>query len=694
MFRNPQHCLHRGYVHIPQQGPALPAGNQLIHNTCLPIPAGLPLSSTLPRELDAQRFHRRSGKFPVDTLIRPTITKKNCAIPSYSSIWHTNWFRQQLMSPRGKVASTGPAGQPPTEKANRTSKAAAGSATHPMHLPLQCTDSYLADGTRGRPDAGLDENLDALADEKSDYASPKSNGPLAAITQLQNAYIKRGIKWDDLVRQTTKPTTYTETDEDWLAARTEPPQTEPRHAWTVEDKYQLRVQWRSSPLGTQIERETSDTISDLYKVWNTFDQRFQCVPTDIFGNGLTGSAEHRLCIDLSHHKIKDPDLQQCSPLWPTSTCKALLDMMWHPLWRSGEVRSLVLALQLAVIARTDERRTWDFVNHTDSKFLDRLREEIETGRVVDISKRQSVGELCRRAHEREPRTQTSDWYLLFSALFTAYKSGRHRKDSLTGNVFMVRTGDLHAVEAALRCSGSYDLPHPVGGPVYRETFSDDTKSSSAPVGPSRFTEILCKVALDSMRTHALQQRASQPPAPPPLQPPSPTPAQPSASTPTQTQAYIQPQVAAPQLPVPPLPHTVGSPPLQLQGEGPAHTMTPTPSPTQTQPWSPSGSYTQTPLQPPGTQLPLSNMLQLLATPVSLTLACTRSKPHPLPPPTSGQLPLSQERQSFHDAAVSGVVNETSTSLSGSDEQLRVYSSIAPEAPVRYSNYVPLEDIDE
>lgn len=88
------------------------------------------------------------------------------------------------------------------------------------------------------------------------------------------------------------------------------------------------------------------------------------------------------------------------------------------------------------------------------------------------------------------------------------------------------------------------------------------------------------------------------------------------------------------------------------------------------------------------------MLQLLATPVSLTLACTRSKPHPLPPPTSGQLPLSQERQSFHDAAVSGVVNETSTSLSGSDEQLRVYSSIAPEAPVRYSNYVPLEDIDE
>lgn len=110
-----------------------------------------------------------------------------------------------------------------------------------MHLPLQCTDSYLADGTRGRPDAGLDENLDALADEKSDYASPKSNGPLAAITRLQNAYIKRGIKWDDLVRQTTKPTTYTETDEDWLAARTEPPQTEPRHAWTVEDEYQLRV---------------------------------------------------------------------------------------------------------------------------------------------------------------------------------------------------------------------------------------------------------------------------------------------------------------------------------------------------------------------------------------------------------------------------------------------------------------------
>lgn len=208
-----------------------------------------------------------------------------------------------------------------------------------------------------------------------------------------------------------------------------------------------------------------------------------------------------------------------------------------PALAQREVRSLVLALQLAVIARTDDRRTWDFVNHTDSKFLDRLREEIESERGVDTSKRQSVGELCRRAHEREPRMQTSDWYLLFSALFAAYKGGRHRKDSVTGNVFMVRTGDLHAVEAAWRNSGSYDLPHPVGGPVYRETFSDDTKSSSAPAGPVRFTEILCKVALNSMRSHLIQQRAPQRQAPHPPQQgqsPEPTPAQPQVPAPQST----------------------------------------------------------------------------------------------------------------------------------------------------------------
>ncbi|KAK1826199.1 hypothetical protein QBC39DRAFT_376771 [Podospora conica] len=269
----------------------------------------------------------------------------------------------------------------------------------------------------------------------------------------------------------------------------------------------LVEQWRASPLKAQIDKETSDTISDLLKVWKTFGQYFRCVPTDIFGNGLTGSPTHRLCIDLSsQRKIKDPELLQYSPLWPASTCKALLDVMWHPLWRDGEVRSLVLALQMAVIARTDDRTTWDFHNHTDSKFLDRLREEIDAERTVRLDKRRSVGELCRRAHEREPRLQTSDWFLLFTGLANVFKGGRGRTEA-GGSFYVVRTIDINAVETALRNLGSYDIPHPVGGPLYREVFSDDTKSTSAPSGMSRFAEVLGKVAMNSMRTKLIENRA-------------------------------------------------------------------------------------------------------------------------------------------------------------------------------------------
>ena len=158
----------------------------------------------------------------------------------------------------------------------------------------------------------MDGNADGPAGEKSNKT--KDSGPLSASTKLQSAFIKGANKWEELVSQTAKSTVYTGVAEEWLTARTEP-LIEPGQTWSTEDESRLQAQWRDSPLRSQIEKETSETVSDLHKVWKVFGQYFRCVPTDAFGNGLTGSTEYRLCIDLSYQrKIKDLELLQYSPL--------------------------------------------------------------------------------------------------------------------------------------------------------------------------------------------------------------------------------------------------------------------------------------------------------------------------------------------------------------------------------------------
>jgi hypothetical protein len=79
-------------------------------------------------------------------------------------------------------------------------------------------------------------------------------------------------------------------------------------------------------------------------------------------------------------------------------CKAFKDLIFHHLWNDGNVGAMVMVLQFAVIVRTDDRRTWELENYTDSIFVDRLIYKIGLDAEKPTGDRRVVMELCDAAH--------------------------------------------------------------------------------------------------------------------------------------------------------------------------------------------------------------------------------------------------------------------------------------------------------
>lgn len=413
------------------------------------------------------------------------------------------------MPPR-KSRARADAAEPPAAKKAKTAATNVGG-----HLPTVAPSGELeaAAGPTLSQDAantldGDDPGTSAVNPKPARKATKAvAKKPLHAESDLQRAYLQGAIAFEAHVDNSVRSSTFTIIDDGWIEEKNTPRELTPieRAHWTREDEHELRLKWEDDPLHVQIMAETDSTLKEHRVVWKLCCQYFRCLPVDIIGDAVIGS-EHRLAIDQTGQK-KIPARHIASlpysPFWPSTACNALSDILWHPLWKNGHVGSLVLAIQFAVIARTNDKRTWEFQNPTDSRFIDDLREAIDAERGLYDYERNSVGELCRRVHAKNPTKQISDWFLLFNGIYKLY-GGSGKKP--TTAVYAVATEDLVAIKTALRDLGGYDLPTPATIDMYRAAFSVDRTATSAPQGVPRFKAILDTVALNYKRRQLVHQR--------------------------------------------------------------------------------------------------------------------------------------------------------------------------------------------
>ncbi|KAK1828635.1 hypothetical protein QBC39DRAFT_358718 [Podospora conica] len=290
-----------------------------------------------------------------------------------------------------------------------------------------------------------------------------------------------------------------------------PPLTSAEDAlWPPHREQQLQQDWKTDPLRSLILKETENTLKEHKVLWKSCCQYFRCTPLDIIGDPILGS-KYRLATDQTgQRKVPMESIASLpyAPFWSTTSCNALNDILWHPMWRDGDVASLALAIQFAVIARTDDRGSWTFDNPTDSRFVDSLRLMIDGERGLPIPERSKIGNLCRRSAAGHPGRRASDWYMLFDGIFSLYE-GRGRQPTPTGAVYMVKSDDLVAIKTALAGVGGYGLPSPVDTNLYRVTFGVKRQPKTAPVGLAQFKSALCTVALNFRRRQLIHQLASE-----------------------------------------------------------------------------------------------------------------------------------------------------------------------------------------
>ncbi|KAK3681799.1 hypothetical protein B0T22DRAFT_523109 [Podospora appendiculata] len=183
--------------------------------------------------------------------------------------------------------------------------------------------------------------------------------------------------------------------------------------WTAEDEQAVDAEWKASPDRAGILAMERNLLCDPGRMIRTSVRWFRCLPTDII------NVKHNLSCDSSkRHKegFKDSD----SPAWSVGFCKRFTAVLVNPLWNREQERVtlVVMLLQLAVIVRTDDRRTWKPANPTGDRFLRVLDDCISKQTNLPPASRKSMVELIDSVERRllpaavaNPPSSASDRFL-------------------------------------------------------------------------------------------------------------------------------------------------------------------------------------------------------------------------------------------------------------------------------------------
>lgn len=209
--------------------------------------------------------------------------------------------------------------------------------------------------------------------------------------------------------------------------------------WTHADETGLSQWWAQEKLSWTY------NYQDLYRqLWVRCLLYLQCTPYDIVG--VKGNL-------VSERSIKGPrPTDDSSSLWPRDFCSDLTDLVTHHAWKcgteGGAKRKLIMALQYAVILRTNDQRVWK-IDELDYDLLKDFKQVIQdqsTKGPVPI--RQLHKEACKRFQRRavRPRCSLSEG---FSSLEKVVKSANNPLHNATTQPFGLRKEDIANLAKAL-----------------------------------------------------------------------------------------------------------------------------------------------------------------------------------------------------------------------------------------------------
>ncbi|KAI8301219.1 hypothetical protein K4K59_001126 [Colletotrichum sp. SAR11_240] len=226
------------------------------------------------------------------------------------------------------------------------------------------------DFEEGEADAGGEELIGDDGNDQSDAKEGKNNDdddgkclvrPDKAWNLVEQSHIEKqpAASYKEFLR-TNASVSQLEKDE---IDKIIPPKILPESSfppnWTQEDEQDLQRAWEEVPKPAKV-----------------FLRLFRKSPAEVI------SAKYALRYNLCEQPArisnddKDDKVFENPPLWSESFMENLTYLAYHPLWQ-GKVECLIIAIQYAVIVRTNDCRTWKLLNPTGDEFFNTMIRFIE-----------------------------------------------------------------------------------------------------------------------------------------------------------------------------------------------------------------------------------------------------------------------------------------------------------------------------
>ncbi|KAF3810161.1 hypothetical protein GCG54_00002613 [Colletotrichum gloeosporioides] len=141
--------------------------------------------------------------------------------------------------------------------------------------------------------------------------------------------------------------------------------------WTRKDEDDLQKEWADHP-----NRDLWMGISNLNRLitmWKVFLRLFRKSPIEAISAkyALQYHPERKKHAKKAKYNEDVKKDREASPLWSGTFMEMLTILAHHPLWQ-GKVECLIVAIQYAVIVRTNDCRTWKLLNPTGDDFFNTM----------------------------------------------------------------------------------------------------------------------------------------------------------------------------------------------------------------------------------------------------------------------------------------------------------------------------------
>jgi len=222
-------------------------------------------------------------------------------------------------------------------------------------------DSAAAEAPQVTPNnAGTSTNAEGNKKKAKTETEPVDS---TADTPFQQFFLEVGRAREKEFNSATLPTRYGTVSETELDAMLDGPKDS---RWTDADEAELMSKWNASQLRKDIEGKKYNSVTYLRRFWKRFLQFMRAPPTDILAD---------FYIQIDQFGKKDAIDRSYSPLWSGNLCNTFEPLLACDLWQ-GNVSTLAMVLQYAIIVRTDDRRQWPLENHAGEFFIDYLVLEV------------------------------------------------------------------------------------------------------------------------------------------------------------------------------------------------------------------------------------------------------------------------------------------------------------------------------